>query len=179
VCPAQEAAAEIVASEDAPTLFDDQSYFYLGYAMYNEEMGLAFLDAYRRVVEDCGDFEGRKLPLVAPTRSGGHDSLRRFTQLYSLTLDRSVLQIHYGLDKELAFSEIPVMVERPGHHKPMGGHVLYLDGHVEYLRYPGRFPMTKSFIEGLYELDALGRKLLRPEALDVRSREDDAQSERH
>ncbi len=94
----------------------------------------------------------------------------------SLADDMSVLQIYYGPDTELAFSKIPVIVERPGHHQPMGGHVLYLDGHVEYLRYPGKFPMSKSFIEGLYELDALGRKPPRPENLDGRSREDDAES---
>ncbi len=57
VCPAQEAAAQMAASDDARALFDDQSYFYLAYAMYDEEMGLAFLEAYRRVVEDGGDFK--------------------------------------------------------------------------------------------------------------------------
>lgn len=51
-------------------------------------------------------------------------------------------------------SEIPVMVERPELHGD-GGHVLYLDGHVEFVPYPGLFPMTESFIDGLRSLDRL------------------------
>ena len=48
------------------------------------------------------------------------------------------------------------MIERLGNHKPEGGYVLYLDGHVEFVRYPGKWPMTKTTIGLLRELDALG-----------------------
>lgn len=51
-------------------------------------------------------------------------------------------------------SEIPVMVERPELHGN-GGHVLYMDGHVEFVPYPGPFPMTEPFIEGLRSLDRM------------------------
>ena len=27
-------------------------------------------------------------------------------------------------------------------HIPGGGNILYMDGHVEFERYPGRFPLT-------------------------------------
>jgi hypothetical protein len=33
--------------------------------------------------------------------------------------------------------------------------VLFLDGHTEFVPYPGKFPMTKRFIEALESLDAL------------------------
>ena len=49
---------------------------------------------------------------------------------------------------------IPIVIERPWNHGD-GGHVLFLDGHVEFLPYPGRFPMTVDFIEGLQQLDKL------------------------
>ncbi|MFA6240489.1 MAG: H-X9-DG-CTERM domain-containing protein [Candidatus Hydrogenedentales bacterium] len=49
---------------------------------------------------------------------------------------------------------IPVLIERPDLHGN-GGHVLYMDGHVEFVPYPGPFPMTRDFIEGLRSLDAL------------------------
>jgi len=32
-------------------------------------------------------------------------------------------------------------------HVPGGCNVLYMDGHVEFLRYPGAFPVTRSFAE--------------------------------
>jgi len=53
-----------------------------------------------------------------------------------------------------AQSEIPIMwdaIENPAtqegddiefHHIPGGMNVLYLDGHVEFVRYPGEFPAT-------------------------------------
>jgi len=30
----------------------------------------------------------------------------------------------------------------------------FMDGHVEYLRYPSRFPMTEAFIERCEEISA-------------------------
>jgi len=51
-------------------------------------------------------------------------------------------------------SLIPVLIERPEVHGH-GGHVSYMDGHVEFVPYPGKFPMTTAFIEGLRSLDSL------------------------
>lgn len=53
-------------------------------------------------------------------------------------------------------SLLPIIVERPELHGD-GGHVLYMEGHVEFVQYPGKFPMTPKFIEGLRSLDALER----------------------
>ncbi|MCC6798411.1 MAG: hypothetical protein IT366_25075 [Candidatus Hydrogenedentes bacterium] len=50
--------------------------------------------------------------------------------------------------------QIPVLIERPELHGG-GGHVLYLDGHIAFVPYPAKFPMTSNFIEGLRSLDAL------------------------
>ncbi len=49
---------------------------------------------------------------------------------------------------------IPILIERPELHGN-GGHVLYMDGHVAFVLYPGPFPMAKDFIEGLRSLDKL------------------------
>lgn len=38
-----------------------------------------------------------------------------------------------------------------------GGHVLYMDGHVEFVPYLGKFPMTAVFFYGLRWLDAMER----------------------
>lgn len=54
-------------------------------------------------------------------------------------------------------SLLPIVIERPERHRD-GGHVLYMDGHVEFVPYPGKFPMTPAFIEGLRSLDALERQ---------------------
>jgi len=72
--------------------------------------------------------------------------------------------VHYyffmGISPALCLEEksrIPIVIERPELHGD-GGHVLYLDGHVAFVPYPGKFPMTTAFIEGLRSLDALKRE---------------------
>lgn len=50
-----------------------------------------------------------------------------------------------------AQSDIPVMWDVVAtsvsdfNHVPAGGNVAYMDGHVEFLKYPSKFPMTKNF----------------------------------
>ena len=52
-----------------------------------------------------------------------------------------------------AQSDIPVMwdvvmtIPQEFSHIPAGGNVLYMDGHVEFMKYPGEFPMSPNFAE--------------------------------
>ena len=55
----------------------------------------------------------------------------------------------------MAQSEIPVLIERPWNHKPAGGNVLFMDGHVAFIRYPGAWPMTEATIGTLEALDQM------------------------
>ena len=131
-----------------PNLIDDFSWWYLGYEIHNEEKGRAFALAYLKRVLDCGNFES-DLP-------GANGSTITFTRLHSLpdsngSKDKPNQTVNESLDN------IPVFVERPGHYGRLkGGHVIYRDGHQEYIEYPGKFPMSKSFIETLELLDKLG-----------------------
>ncbi len=52
-----------------------------------------------------------------------------------------------------AASNIPTMIEKPHHHFTPGGHVLYLDGHVEFLKLGSGFPMTEEFLSALDSID--------------------------
>ncbi len=51
----------------------------------------------------------------------------------------------------IAQSELPVMFDQMSsvvaefNHVPGGCNVLYMDGHVEFIRYPGKFPLTPFF----------------------------------
>jgi prepilin-type processing-associated H-X9-DG protein len=54
-----------------------------------------------------------------------------------------------------AHPRIPVLIERVGNHKPKGGNVAYLDGHVEFIPYPGKWTMTETTVRILNELDSL------------------------
>ena len=47
-----------------------------------------------------------------------------------------------------------MMIERPGLQRG-GSNVLFMDGRVEFIPYPGKWPMTEKFIKALESLDEL------------------------
>jgi prepilin-type processing-associated H-X9-DG protein len=53
-------------------------------------------------------------------------------------------------------SEIPVFFDAP-RHNPEGGNVLYMDGHVEFIRFDpnGKFPMNAQSMDILKSLSAM------------------------
>lgn len=124
---------------------NDHSYWYLGYAVVNDAEGLLFLQAYRQQVLKSGSFEqdlsvlgkGKNVTiprLCFPDGPAAHSAITR--------------------GANAAASRTPVCVERPGHYRRYsGGFVLYLDGHREFIEYPGRFPMSSEFIDVLKQID--------------------------
>jgi prepilin-type processing-associated H-X9-DG protein len=38
----------------------------------------------------------------------------------------------------------------------LGANVFHFDGHVAFVRYPGKFPMTETAVRILAELDSMG-----------------------
>lgn len=58
-------------------------------------------------------------------------------------------QIMFGTIDSSDASLVPLLIERPGHHELDGGHVLYLDGHVEYIKMGAKYPMVPEFFEGM------------------------------
>jgi len=124
-------------------LINDHSWWYLGYEMKDEQEALLFAKKYLQQVVTTDCFNA----------GSSTEGLRRLrfpvSQLEKLRAK--------GYVKDDALARIPVFVERPGHYKHYsGGFVTYLDGHREYIDYPGRFPMTARFIGLLKLLDDVG-----------------------
>ena len=77
----------------------------------------------------------------------------------------NLLRVRIGVERLLAkepldrdetdalLARIPVLIEWPTHHDVPGGNVLFLDGHVEFIPYPGPFPMTERFIATLRDMN--------------------------
>jgi prepilin-type processing-associated H-X9-DG protein len=155
VCPGDD-DAELVhepgASEDPELLIDDHSYFYLGYMVVNEEELAAFAVAYKAHLAEGKAFLD-DLPVPEGTGTLGGDA---FEHLHLWTSAWHYYPEAVRIGKLLAsMPVIPIMVERPENHIPQGGNVLFMDGHVEFLRYPGKWPMTEKSIGILESLDAL------------------------
>ncbi|MCC6697536.1 MAG: hypothetical protein IT365_18045 [Candidatus Hydrogenedentes bacterium] len=124
-------------------LFASCDFFYLGYAVSNEKEGAALIDAYRaRTAQGLG-FE-EDLAVAAGSGTLGTATLYRLRTDLAEQLAETGVKIEE--DSPLPF---PVFVERPGHYSVPGGWVIYLDRRVEWLPYPGPFPMTESFMKSL------------------------------
>jgi prepilin-type N-terminal cleavage/methylation domain-containing protein/prepilin-type processing-associated H-X9-DG protein len=142
-----------------------QMYTYLPYALYTEEqsiflwdelslrMSLGQTDFMRdpiRILRDIPDLDGDYVG-HAP---GGGDTYYRTRVGVSRMFIRDV---NDAAATALADSKIPVMFDTPVDdgrvipaHFPLGGNVLFLDGHVEFKKYPDqllRAPFSWEFVE--------------------------------
>jgi prepilin-type processing-associated H-X9-DG protein len=141
ICPS-DVDAGLLAGQPANVLIDDHSYYYFGYALTTEEEGLAFLEMYSTAFDDMGDCT-EDIPAPNGMGTGG---------------GAAFLRLREGLERiaPVAQAQIPVMMEDPGNHIPGGANVLFMDGHVEFIKYPGKFPMTPAFIEALQDAAGTG-----------------------
>ncbi|MCC6698383.1 MAG: hypothetical protein IT365_22350 [Candidatus Hydrogenedentes bacterium] len=133
------------APETPMPCFDDRDYVYLGYLVSNDQDVLAFANAYTAEIAAGGDFSN---DLPGET-SYGHtiyrlrEGIARF-----LIVDINDTEKYYAIMRG-----IPVMFDWPDNHQEgWGGNVLFMDGHVEFVHYPGQFPMTETTISTLAEL---------------------------
>ena len=136
---------------------DDHSYFYLGYVLQGDKDADRFAKFYTQsespILPDNLDVTFSEMVTVGPGSRRGRTP--RDTQVVRSSTS-TIYHIREGIERffitdinnpaasALTQSRIPVIVERPGHHEPDGGHVLYMDGHVEYLKYPGKWPRSKG-----------------------------------
>lgn len=160
-------------SGDAIRDFIDRcSYIYTGYVAYTDDYGNSVAEAdsqflgVLRAIDELGwqDFNS---DITLPEES--REEYSRFTTGQSGTLYR----LREGIGKmlvsdstdtaqvELAESQIPVMWDalrgsgsQAGgvllfNHMPGGSNVVFLDGHVEFIEFPGEFPVTLEVADAL------------------------------
>jgi prepilin-type processing-associated H-X9-DG protein len=159
VCPLDSARFEL---EDAfskygwtPEVVDmhfDNSYFYLGYLVVDDNDMELFARAYREAMKH--DWPMDDDYVFPDSRSSG--------------VNGNLYRLRHGIERALMEDDpppsahyramFPVLIERVDNHthEMVGANVLYLDGHVEFIRYPSKWPMTERTVRILNELDALG-----------------------
>ncbi len=150
-----------------PCRFLDLSYGYLGYAISDADL---YVDASLRN-EPVGDFSNMNMDglgaLLAITEAepnnGGVGILDNDITVGSVTFYRLregierffISDINNPAASAVAQSEVWIHFEgatleiEQFNHIPGGGNILYMDGHVKFLRYPSDTPMTRSLAEVL------------------------------
>ncbi len=142
-------------------LVNDECYFYLGHAVTNDAEVEAFCNGYREATRSGTSW---KKALRVPLGQGFEGS--------------DVIPLLDNVAEGMA-ARVPVIIERSRNHPggghgvgwffarmwdsdssitrcyESGGHVLYLDGHVEYKKYPGEWPMTEKTVQALEKIHAL------------------------
>jgi hypothetical protein len=165
--PADPIRREVKSADLTPAFcFENSSYFYIGYMVWDDEMVEAFADAYRKRLEEGLAFD-IDFPVDLPIEKLHRlDEAVRRHGMISNSEWKSPKWEH--LHRR---SETPALIERP-HLYPgrfglylfapvplsqpvLGGTVLYLDGHTEFVRYPGKWPMTEKTISTLTALATL------------------------
>jgi hypothetical protein len=121
-----------------PDCITDISYIYLGWAVTNDDEAEAFFKAYNKLSPESYD---KIIILPEGKDDDGAKEIRR-------------------LEASAAQAQIPVIWDRPytnpkffGHQygDVSGGNVLYLDGHMDYIGYGEKFPMTETMARLLEE----------------------------
>lgn len=125
------------------TASNDESYLYLGYVIPDLATLERFAETYRARIASGKPFD-EDLNVMS---DGGT----------ALQIPRLRVSIPGITDTDEAQNTIPVFVERfPNGHIPDGGNVLYLDGHVDFIKWGAKWPMTPEAMDMLLALDAMG-----------------------
>ena len=142
MCPSD---PDYIVSSD-PSVINDESYFYLGYAITKEAEARTFIEAYRQQ-KPSGEGFAKDLIVSPGSGTGGSDRIVRLRE---------------GIERDLPVhqDQIPIMFDRALNHHTLdwyflaasGINVLYMDGHVEF-RYEGEFPAQQWFLDALAELE--------------------------
>ena len=136
------------AKQMTSTPFDDDfgnssgsTYVYLGYAIESEEQLDTFVSAYDEHLTTGLPFDADLL-VAEGKGTGGGNMILRLTD-FKETPGRKV-----------NLAKTPVLIDWPENHDNEGANVLFLDGHVEFVTYPGKWPMTEHTIQVLQDLKA-------------------------
>jgi len=133
-----------------PCLFYGWSYIYLGWMLEGDQnipLALDVLLAFDALLSDPNNHD-RDADWVAPYGNAGGDKIYRLREGIERFL---ITDINNPAASAKAQSEIAVMwddvatIPKNFNHIPGGCNVLYMDGHVEFIRFPGKFPVSSRW----------------------------------
>jgi prepilin-type N-terminal cleavage/methylation domain-containing protein/prepilin-type processing-associated H-X9-DG protein len=134
-----------------PDLVNDGNYFYMPWVTM-DEWTLVPWRVYASTTIGSADKVDNDVDLSG-TLFEGWGTAKGSNTIYRMRegIERFLItDINNPAASAIAQSDVPVMFDFAStavdkfNHVPGGGNVVYLDGHVEFLKYPGEFPMTTA-----------------------------------
>jgi prepilin-type N-terminal cleavage/methylation domain-containing protein/prepilin-type processing-associated H-X9-DG protein len=131
-----------------PDFITPESYFYISHAVPDAWAAFAWGRTWNPFDRAHDNWNVTDPPISPPN---GYGSVPGGATIFKLKegIERFfITDINNPAAGAMAQSELPVMYDYPSSnvqqyaHVPGGGNVLYMDGHVEFLRYPSKFPFT-------------------------------------
>ncbi len=127
-----------------PDCITDMSYVYLGWLVTSDEEAEAFFEAYDKLAPEDRD---KDIVVADGKGNGGSNVIHRLKRGAESFLN----------DPPKTAADIPIVWDRPYtdpanfSHIPPSGNVLYLDGHIEFVKLGEKFPMTETMARLLDE----------------------------
>lgn len=151
-----------VGGSSNPCLFDQLSYFYLGWIvkapMIQEEgtgdVSQPFLNRFRAILDDPDPSAFKQTWSFVDEFNETHQVLRLKEGIERF----QITDINNPSTANISQSTVAVMYDRIDlnplgfNHLPGGTNVLYMDGHVEWVKYPGPFPTNRAWATLVDEL---------------------------
>ena len=141
-----------------PDCLTSQHYIYLGHAVASEENMLFLFDEYyRRMTANEVGFMDIEFEVPGGHGPGNQNKFFRIkdvvNRLFIEDIDRPGMTAVSETQIPLLFDAMSLYGRHlPNHVVPPGGNVMYMDGHVEYLRFPDKKlnpPYTADLVEWL------------------------------
>jgi len=138
----------------------DRSYIYFGWAvpakydpMFDINVTPNALTAYMDAYLADSQYQDNDLKIDPPFDIGDGTLVSTVYRLREGIERFFITDINNPAATTEAQSDIPVMwdvvmtIPQEFSHIPAGGNVLYMDGHVEFIKYPAEFPMSQNFAQ--------------------------------
>ncbi len=157
-----------IANPVDPCAVADMSYIYLGWAILGDLVSAPGTDPNAMTPtlnENARTIMTQKLALDRPGNPAAYDEDITYQDQYEGNVEKTLYRFREGIERFLitdinnpsasnkAQSTLPVCwdqisVDPNGsgfNHVPGGCNVLYMDGHVEFLKYPSDYPVNRAF----------------------------------
>ena len=143
--------------------YDDQSYFYLGYAVLDDDDVEAFAEAYRKQIAAGETFEDDLVVESDGETRVLHRLSENVKEAWRSTQDPHAVSPYEGREEYyrlpgVIIADVPVLIERTSVHvytdrdgRPRGANVVYLNAGLQFVE-PGTWPMTEKTQRILAEL---------------------------